>query len=136
MGQVVVKASGEWVRFDVEVDGKGQTKMMYMCACIKPTCLSIYVYNSRDGTSLMSGHNCSHAATTTSSSDSLAVWASKRGMPTDSAKANMTNALVNMCSWDIRPFSLVEGACLKNVIQTALEIGFVSKTPLLAEDLL
>jgi len=23
MGQVVVKASGEWVRLDVEVDGKG-----------------------------------------------------------------------------------------------------------------
>jgi hypothetical protein len=45
MGQVVVKVNGEWVRFDVEVDGKEQTKMVYMCACIKPICLSIYVYN-------------------------------------------------------------------------------------------
>jgi hypothetical protein len=45
MGQVVVKASGEWVCLDVEVDGKGQTKTVYMCACIKPTCLNIYIYN-------------------------------------------------------------------------------------------
>ncbi len=136
MGQVVMKASGEWVRLDVEVDGKGRTKMVYMCACIKPTCLSIYVYNSRDGTSSMNGHTCSHAAIAGSSSNNLAVWASKRGMPTDSAKANMTNALVNMCSWDIRPFLSMEGASFKNVIQIALDIGFASKTPLLAKDLL
>jgi hypothetical protein len=57
-------------------------------------------------------------------------------MPTDSGKANMTNALVNMCSWDIRPFLSVEGAGFENVIQTALDIGFASKTPLLVEDLL
>jgi hypothetical protein len=104
MGQVVVKANGEWVRLDVEVDGKGQTKTVYMCACIKPTCLSIYVYNSQDGTSSMSGHTYLHTTTTASSSNNLTVWASKRSMPTDSAKANMTNALVNMCSWDIHPF--------------------------------
>jgi hypothetical protein len=136
MGQMVVKASGEWVRLDVEVDGKGRTKMMYMCACIKPTSLSIYVYNSRDGTSLMSGHTCLRATVAASSSNSLVVWASKHDMPTDSAKANMTNSLVNMCSWDIHPFSSMEGACFKNVIQITLDIGFASKTPLLAEDLL
>jgi hypothetical protein len=110
MGQVVVKASGEWVRLDVEVDGKGRTKTVYMCTCIKPTCLSIYVYNLRDDTLLMSGHTCLCAIAAASSSNNLAVWVSKRGMPTDSIKANMTNALVNMCSWDIRPFSSMEGA--------------------------
>ncbi len=136
MGQVVVKASGEWVHLDVEVDGKGRTKTMYMCACIKPTYLSIYVYNSRDDMSLMSGHTCSRVATAPSFSNNLVVWASKRDMPTDSTKANMTNALVNMCSWDIRPFSLVEGVGFENVIHTALDIGFASKTPLLAKDLL
>jgi hypothetical protein len=136
MGQVVVKANGEWVHLDVEVDGKGRTKIVYMCACIKPICLSIYIYNSQDGTLSMSGHTCSHVAATASSSNNLAIWASKRGMPTDSAKANMTNALVNMCSWDIHPFSSVEGASFENVIQTALDIGFASKTSLLAEDLL
>jgi hypothetical protein len=136
MGQVVVKATGEWVRFDLEVDGKGQTKTVYMCTCIKPTCLNIYVYNSRDGTLSMSDHTCSPVAVEASSSNSLAIWASKRSMLIVSAKANMTNAFVNMCSWDIRPFSLVEGASFENVIQTALGIGFVSKTPLLAEDLL
>jgi hypothetical protein len=136
MGQVVMKVNGEWVRLDVEVDGKGQTKTVYMCACIKPTCLNIYVYNSRDGTSSMSGHTCSHAATAASFSNNLAIWASKHGMPTDSAKTNMTNALVNMCSWDIHPFSSMEGAGFKNIIQTALDIGFASKTPLLVEDLL
>ncbi|CAM6022641.1 unnamed protein product [Sphagnum balticum] len=56
MGQVVMKASDEWVHLNVEVDGKGWTKTVYMCACIKPICLSIYIYNSRDGTSSMSGH--------------------------------------------------------------------------------
>ncbi len=136
MGQVVVKANGEWVRFDVEVDGKGRTKTVYMCACIKPTCLNIYVYNSWDNTSSMSGHTCSCAVGATSSWNSLAIWASKRGMPTDSAKANMTNALINMCSWDIHPFLSVESAGFENVIQTALDIGFASKTPLLIEDLL
>jgi hypothetical protein len=29
MGQVIVKASDEWVRLDVKVDGKGRTKTMY-----------------------------------------------------------------------------------------------------------
>ncbi len=86
--------------------------------------------------SSMNGHTCLHVVDATSSSNSLAVWASKRGMPTDSAKANMTNALVNMCSWDIRPFSSMEGACFKKVIQTAMDIGFTSKMPLLAEVLL
>jgi hypothetical protein len=57
-------------------------------------------------------------------------------MPTDPAKYNMTNALVNMCSWDIRSFSSMEGASFENVIQTALDINFASKTPLLAEDFL
>jgi hypothetical protein len=136
MGQVAVKVSGEWVRLDVEVDGKGRTKTVYMGACIKPTCLSIYIYNSRDDTLSMSGHTCLCAAAITSSSNNLAIWANKRGMPTDSTKANMTNALVNMCSWDIRPFSSVESVGFKNVIQTALDIGFASKTPLLVEDLL
>ncbi|CAK9236472.1 unnamed protein product [Sphagnum troendelagicum] len=136
MGQVVVKASGEWVHLDVEVDGKGQTKTVYMCAYIKPTCLSIYVYNLQDNTSLMSGHTCSRATSTSSSSNSLAIWTSKCGMPANSAKANMTNALVNMCSWDIRPFSSMEGVGFKNIIQTALDISFASKTPLLAKDLL
>jgi hypothetical protein len=136
MGQVVVKANGEWVCLDVEVDGKGRTKTVYMCACIKPTCLNIYVYNSRDDTSSMSGHTCSCVAAVASSSNNLAVWASKRDMPTNFAKANMTNALINMCSWDIRPFSLMEGTSFKNVIQTAFDIGFASKMPLLTKDLL
>ncbi|CAM6070496.1 unnamed protein product [Sphagnum tenellum] len=57
-------------------------------------------------------------------------------MPTDSAKANMTNALVNMCSWDVCPFSSMEGVGFENIIQTALDIGFASKTPLFAKDLL
>jgi len=135
MGQVVVKASGEWVRLNVEVDGKGRTKTVYMCACIKPTCLSIYVYNSWDSTSSMSGHTYLHVAVVASSSNNLAVWASKRGILTDSAKANMTNALVNMCSWDIRPFSSVEGTGFENIIHIALNIGFASKTPLFTEDL-
>jgi len=84
----------------------------------------------------MSGHICSRAAAAASFSNSLVVWVSKHGMPTDSAKANMTNALVNMCLWDIHPFLLVEGVGFENVIQTALDIGFVSKMLLLAEDLL
>ncbi|CAK9215037.1 unnamed protein product [Sphagnum troendelagicum] len=46
MGQVVVKANGKWVCLDVEVDDKGRTKTLYMYICIKPTCFSIYVYNS------------------------------------------------------------------------------------------
>jgi hypothetical protein len=84
----------------------------------------------------MNGHTCLHVVDATSSSNSLAVWANTHGMPTDSPKVNMTNALVNMWSWDIHPFSSMEGASFENVIQTALDIGFASKTPLLAEDLL
>jgi hypothetical protein len=136
MGQVVVKANGEWVRLDVEVDGKGRTKTVYMCAYIKPTCLIIYIYNSREGTSLMNDHTCTRAVAAPSSSNNLIVWANKHIMLIDSAKANMTNALVNMFSWDIHPFSSVEGTCFENVIQTALDIGFANKTPLLVKDLL
>jgi hypothetical protein len=136
MGEVVVKASGEWVRLDVEVDGKGQTKTVYICVYIKPTCLSIYIYNSWDNTSSMNGYTCSRVVVATSSLNNLVVWVSKCGMPTDSAKANMTNALVNMCLWDICPFSSVEGTSFENVIQIALDICFASKMPLLVEDLL
>ncbi|CAK9236380.1 unnamed protein product [Sphagnum troendelagicum] len=78
MGQVVVKATGQWVCFDVPVqlDRKARTKRMYAVAYMKPTCFTIYVYNSRDGPGF------------------------------------------------------------HDVIQTALDIGFASKTPLLADDLL
>jgi hypothetical protein len=64
----------------------------------------------------MNGHTCLHVAAIASSSKSLAIWANKRDMPTNSAKANMTNVFVNMCSWDIRPFLSVEGTGFKNVI--------------------
>jgi hypothetical protein len=57
-------------------------------------------------------------------------------VPTDHAKASMTNSLVNMCAYDIRMFAVVEGPGFHDVIQTALDIGFASKTPLLADDLL
>jgi len=57
-------------------------------------------------------------------------------VPTDHAKASMTNSLVNMCAYDIRPFAVVEGPGFHDVIQTALDIGFASKAPLLADDLL
>ncbi|CAM6070497.1 unnamed protein product [Sphagnum tenellum] len=73
MGQVVMKANGEWVHLNVEVDGKGWTKTMYMCACIKPTCLCIYVYNLWDDMSSMSGHTCSRAAIASSFLNSLVV---------------------------------------------------------------
>jgi hypothetical protein len=137
MGQVVVKATRQWVCFDVpvELDGKARTKRMYMVACMKPTCFTIYVYNSRDGTSSMSAHTCSLVAIAASFGN-LHAWATKKGLPTDHAKANMTNSLVNMCAYDIRPFAMVEGPKFHDVIQTALDIGFVSKTPLLADDLL
>ncbi len=119
----------------MESDGKVRTKNVYLCTCIKPTCFTIYVYNSRDGTSSMIAHTCSRAAAV-ANSGSLHVWATKKDVPTDSAKAGMTNSLVNMCAWDIRSFALVDGPGFANVIQTALNIGFTSKTPLLVEDLL
>jgi hypothetical protein len=55
MGQVVVKGTGQWVCFDVpvELDGKVRTKRMYVVACMKLTCFTIYVYNSCDGPSSM-----------------------------------------------------------------------------------
>ncbi len=137
MGQVVTKATGEWVYLEVPVesDGKVRTKNVYLCACIKPTCFTIYVYNSRDGTSSMTAHTYSRAAAA-ANSGSLHVWATKKGVPTDSAKVDMTNSLVNMCAWDIRPFALVDRPGFANIIQIALDIGFTSKTPLLAKDLL
>jgi hypothetical protein len=137
MGQVVVKATWQWVCFDVpmELDGKARTKRMYAVTCMKPTCFTIYIYNSRDGTSSMSAHTCSRVAVAASFGN-LHTWVTKKGVPTDHAKASMTNSLVNMCAYDIRPFAVVEGPGFHDVIQTALDIGFASKTPLLAHDLL
>jgi len=137
MGQVVVKATGQRVCFDVlvELDGKARTKRMYVVACMKPTCFTIYVYNSHDGTSSMSAHTCSRVVVVASFGN-LHVWAIKKGVPTDHAKASMTNSLVNMCAYDIRPFAVVEGTGFHDVIMTALDIGFASKTSLLIDDLL
>jgi hypothetical protein len=117
MGQVVAKATGEWVYLKVpmESDSKVRTKNVYLYACIKPTCFTIYVYNSRDGTSSMTAHTYSRAAAA-ANSGSLHVWATKKSVPTNSAKAGMTNSLVNMCAWDIRPFALVDGSGFINVI--------------------
>ncbi|CAK9233214.1 unnamed protein product [Sphagnum troendelagicum] len=44
MGQVVVKATVQWVCFDVpvELDGKARTKRMYVVACMKATCFIIH----------------------------------------------------------------------------------------------
>jgi hypothetical protein len=119
----------------VELDGKARTKKMYMVAYMKPTCFTIYVYNSRDGTSSMSTHTCSRVAVATSFGN-LHAWATKKGVPTDHTKASMTNSQVNMCAYDIRPFAMVEGPGFHDVIETTLDISFASKTPLLADDLL
>jgi hypothetical protein len=137
MGQVVVKATGQWVCFDVlvELDGKARTKRMYVVAYMKPTCFTIYVSNSHDGTSSMSAHTCSRVAVDTSFGN-LHAWATKKGVSIDHAKASMTNSLVNMCAYDIHSFAVVEGPGFHDVIQIALDIGFASKTPLLADDLL
>jgi hypothetical protein len=66
----------------------------------------------------------------------LHAWATKKGVPTDHAKASMTNSLVNMCAYDIRLFVVVEGLGFHDVIQTTLDISFANKTPLPADDLL
>lgn len=57
-------------------------------------------------------------------------------MPTDFVKANMTNSLVNLCWWDMSPFAIVKSVKFKNVLHTAMDIDFASKTLLLANDLL
>jgi hypothetical protein len=117
MGQMVVKAIGQWVCFDVPVElhGKARTKRMYTAACMKPTCFTIYVYNSRDGMSSMSTHTCYRVAVVASFGN-LHAWVTKKGVPTDHAKANMTNSLVNMCVYDIRSFVMVEGPGFHDVI--------------------
>ncbi len=98
MGQVVVKATGQWVCFEVlvELDGKVRTKRMYMVAYMKPTYFTIYVYNFRDGMLSMSAHTCSRVAIVASFGN-LHAWAAKKGVPTDHAKTSMTNSLVNVC---------------------------------------
>ncbi len=83
----------------------------------------------------MSAHTCSHVAVAASFGN-LHAWATKKGVLTNHAKASMTNSLVNMCVYDIRPFGVVEGPRFHDVIQTALDIDFASKTPLLTDDLL
>jgi hypothetical protein len=84
MGQVVVKATGHWVCFDVpvELDGKARTKRMYVVAYMKPTCFTIYVYNSCDGKAFI--RSCVAVAT---SFGNLHAWATKKGVPTNHAKA-------------------------------------------------
>jgi len=65
--------------------------------------------------SSMSAHTCSRVAIAASFGN-LHTWATKKGMPTDHAKAGMTNSLVNMCAYDIRPFVVVEGSGFHDVI--------------------
>jgi len=83
----------------------------------------------------MSAHTCPRVAVAANFGN-LHAWATKKDVPTDHAKAIMTNFLVNMCAYDIRPFAVVEGPRFHDVIQTALDIGFANKTPLLVDDLL
>lgn len=83
----------------------------------------------------MLAHTWSRVATAASSSK-LLLWQIKEYVPTNSIKISMTNSLFNICAWIIRPFASVEGVGFENVIQTALNIGFASKTSLLAEDLM
>jgi hypothetical protein len=60
----------------------------------------------------------------------------KHGTPSLHQKKKMLNALSDMCALDLWPFYTMSGAGFRGVIQQALDIGFESKTPLFADDVL
>jgi hypothetical protein len=98
-------------------------------------CKDVYAYSKGNGTSSLVNHKCSlkMAAATTASGILHFV---KHGTPSSHQKKKMLNALLDMCALDLRPFYIMSGAGFRGIIQQALNIGFESKTPLFANDVL
>jgi hypothetical protein len=106
---------------------------VFFMAC--NNCKDVYAYSKGNDTSSLVNHKCSSkmAAATTVSGILHFV---KHGTPSLHQKKKMLNALSDMCALDLRPFYTMSSAGFRGVIQQALDIGFESKTPLFADDVL
>jgi hypothetical protein len=142
LGPMLPSTASCWTKFSWIVDKESNELVMvkndrndhvFFTAC--NDCKDVYAYSKGNGTSSLVNHKCSSkmaAATTTSG----ILHFVKHGTPSSHQKKKMLNALSDMCAFDLRPFYTVSGAGFRGVIQQALDIGFESKTPLFADDVL
>ncbi|CAM6012271.1 unnamed protein product [Sphagnum balticum] len=95
----------------------------------------MYAYSKGNGTSSLVNHKCSlKMAATTIVSDILHFV--KHGTASSHQKKKMLNVLSDMCALDLWSFYTVSSAGFRGVVQQALDIGFESKTPLFADNVL
>jgi hypothetical protein len=141
LGPMLPSIIGCWTKFSWIVDKESNELVMvkndrndhvFFTAC--NDCKDVYAYSKGNGTSSLVNHKCSSkmAAATTASGILHFV---KHGTPSSHQKKKMLNALSDMCALDLRPFYTVSSAGFRG-IQQALDIGFESKTPLFADDVL
>ncbi len=98
-------------------------------------CKDVYAYSKGNGTSLLVNHKCSPKMATATTTSGILHFV-KHGTPSSHQKKKMLNALSDMCALDLWPFYTVSGVGFRGVIQQALDIGFESKTPLFANNVL
>jgi hypothetical protein len=142
LGPMLSSTADCWTKFSWIADKESNELVMvkndrndhvFFTAC--NNCKDVYAYSKGNGMSLLVNHKCSlNMAAATIVSDILHFV--KHGTPSSHQKKKMLNALSDMCALDLRPFYTMSGAGFRGVIQQALDIGFESKTPLFADDVL
>ncbi|BBN09826.1 hypothetical protein Mp_4g23020 [Marchantia polymorpha subsp. ruderalis] len=95
------------------------------------TCMSVYVFNSKNGTSTLAKHVCS----TIINNQSLTAFSTHRA-PTQAEKRLVVATTADMCTEDILPFHMVKGSGFKAYTHTILDIGVNSSHGLNVVELL
>jgi hypothetical protein len=134
--------AGCWTKFSRIADKESNELMMvkndrndhvFFTAC--NDCRDVYAYSKGNDTSSLVNHKCSLKMAVAMTASGILHFV-KHGTPSSHQKKKMLNVLSYMCTLDLRPFYTVSGAGFRGVIQQALDIGFDSKTPLFADDVL
>jgi hAT family C-terminal dimerisation region/Hermes transposase DNA-binding domain len=120
-----------WRKFGIVENAAGMQLDFAACRGCKAT----YVYKTgakATGTTTINKHVCRSLT----SSVGVASMFFKKHTVTEKDKAQMTRTAANFCASDMRPIEAVAGIGLKDLIQTALNIGVASSGHIDVNDLL
>ncbi|KAH9576140.1 hypothetical protein CY35_01G146700 [Sphagnum magellanicum] len=142
LGPMLPSTAGCWTKFSWIADKESNELVMvkndrndhmFFTAC--NDCKDVYAYSKGNGTNSLVNHKCSPKMVAATTASGILHFV-KHGTPSSHQKKKMLNALSDMCALDLRPFYTVSDAGFRGVIQQALDIGFESKTPLFADNVL
>jgi hypothetical protein len=118
-----------WDKFGIVHDNSKKTDCEFT-ACF--ACKQVYTFKAKTGTSTIAAHKCPHDNQQVGAMHVFAMQSTAN----QSDKKKMTQSAANYCALDMRPFESLACQGLKDLLQTALDIGVASKGRLMIDDLL